>query len=150
MKTIIPDAYDSPETQHHRVVVTRHGGPNVLQLMEENRPESRAGEARVKVLVAGVSAYDLMFRRFSWLPGTPRVPFSLGAEVVGLVDKLGDNVSAFEPGSLARARLTARSRTSLDALPASLPCSDVAPSEGATCDPAQPKASFSGSYASKR
>jgi NADPH:quinone reductase-like Zn-dependent oxidoreductase len=82
----------------HRVIVTRHGGPDVLQVVEEDLPEPRAGEVRVKVLAAGVSGYDLMFRRSGSLPGTPRVPFTLGADVVGVVDKLGEEVSALEPG----------------------------------------------------
>jgi hypothetical protein len=30
--------------------------------VEEDRPEPQAGQVRVKVLAAGVSAYDLMFR----------------------------------------------------------------------------------------
>ncbi|MBC8446088.1 MAG: alcohol dehydrogenase catalytic domain-containing protein, partial [Chloroflexi bacterium] len=84
--------------KHHRVVVTRHGGPDVLQVVEEDLPEPRAGEVRVKVLAAGVSAYDLMFRRSGSLPGTPRVPFTLGEDVVGVVDKLGEGVSTVEAG----------------------------------------------------
>ena len=86
--------------KHHRVVVTRHGGPDVLQVVEEDRPEPQAGEVRVKVLAAGVSAYDLMFRRSGLLPGTPRVPFTLGTDVVGVVDKLGEEVSTVEPGQM--------------------------------------------------
>ena len=47
--------------RHHRVVmtrvvVTRRGGPDVLQVVEEDLPEPQAGEVRVKVLAAGVSA----------------------------------------------------------------------------------------------
>lgn len=84
--------------KHHRVVVTKHGGPDVLQVVEEDLPEPGAGEVRVKVLAAGVSGYDLMFRRSGRLPGTPRVPFTLGADVVGVVDKLGKEVSTVEPG----------------------------------------------------
>lgn len=83
--------------KHHRIVVTRHGGPDVLRVVEEDRPEPRAGEVRVKVLAAGVSAYDLMFRRSGSLPGTPRVPFTLGADVAGVVDKLCEGVSTVEP-----------------------------------------------------
>ncbi len=86
--------------KHHRIVVTRHGGPDVLQVVEEDRPEPRAGEIRVKVLAAGVSAYDLMFRRSGSLPGTPRAPFTLGADVAGVVDKLGEGVSTVEPGQM--------------------------------------------------
>jgi len=84
--------------KYHRVVVSRHGGPDVLQVVEGDLSEPRAGEVRVKVLAAGVSAYDLMFRRSGRLPGTPRVPFTLGADIMGVVDKLGEGVSAVEPG----------------------------------------------------
>ncbi len=84
--------------KHHCIVVTQHGGPEVLQVVEEELPEPGAGEVRVKVLAAGVSAYDLMFRRSGLLPGTPRVPFTLGEDVVGVVDKLGEGVSTVEPG----------------------------------------------------
>ena len=84
--------------RYHRVVVTRHGGPDVLQVVEEDLPEPHTGEVRVKVLAAGVSAYDLMFRSSGLLPGTPRVPFTLGVDIVGVVDKLGAEVSAVELG----------------------------------------------------
>ncbi len=84
--------------KHRRVVVSRHGGPDVLRVVEEDCSEPWGGEVRVKVLAAGVSAYDLMFRRSGLLPGTPRVPFTLGADVVGVVDKLGEGVSTVEPG----------------------------------------------------
>jgi NADPH2:quinone reductase len=82
--------------KHHRVVVSRHGGPDVLQVVEEDLPEPEAGEVRVKVLAAGVSAFDLIYRRWGHLPGSPRVPFTLGEDVVGVVDKLGTGVSSLE------------------------------------------------------
>jgi NADPH:quinone reductase-like Zn-dependent oxidoreductase len=52
---------------------------------------------RIKVLAAGVSAYDLMVRRYSF-PGDPPVPFTQGEDIVGVVDKLGEGVSGVEPG----------------------------------------------------
>jgi NADPH:quinone reductase-like Zn-dependent oxidoreductase len=70
----------------------------VLQVVEDDRPEPGAGEVRVKVLAAGVSAYDVMIRRLSVIPGAPQVPFTLGTDVVGVVDKLGEGVSTVEPG----------------------------------------------------
>jgi len=84
--------------KYKRIVVARHGPPSVLQVVEEDLPEPQTGEVRVKVLAAGVSAYDLMFRRSGSLPGTPRPPFTLGEDIVGVVDKLGENVSTLEPG----------------------------------------------------
>jgi NADPH2:quinone reductase len=86
--------------KHHRVVVTQHGGPEVLQVMEEDRPEPGAGEVRVQVLTAGVSAYDLMFRSSGLFPGSPRPPFTLGEDIVGVVDKMGEGVSDLEPGQM--------------------------------------------------
>ena len=57
--------------KYRRVVVTRHGGPEVLQVVQEDLPEPQAGEARVKVLAAGISAYDLMLRRYGRFLGSP-------------------------------------------------------------------------------
>jgi len=89
--------------KHRRVVVTQHGGPDVLQVIEENLPEPGAGEVRIKVLAAGVSAYDLMLRRSGSLPGTPRVPYTPGEDIVGVVDKLGEGVFTVEPGQTVAA-----------------------------------------------
>jgi NADPH:quinone reductase-like Zn-dependent oxidoreductase len=83
--------------KHRRVVVPRHGGPEVLQVVDEDLPEPRVGEVRVKVLAAGVSAYDLMVRSISF-PGNPRVPFTPGEDIVGVVDRLGEGVATVEPG----------------------------------------------------
>jgi NADPH:quinone reductase-like Zn-dependent oxidoreductase len=83
---------------NHRIVVTKHGGPEVLQLVEEEIPEPGPGEVRVRVAAAGVSAYDLMYRRSGRLPGSPKVPFTPGEDVAGEVDSIGEGVSAMGPG----------------------------------------------------
>ena len=83
---------------YRRVVVSKHGGPEVLQVVEEELPEPKPGEARVRVQAAGISGYDLMFRRSGRLPGTPRPPFTLGEDIVGVIDKLGEGVSTLELG----------------------------------------------------
>ena len=100
MKTIARDEIGSSGRKHHRVVVTQHGGPDVLQVLEEDLPEPQAGEVRVKILAAGVSAYDLMQRNSGALPGTPDVPYTPGEDIVGLVDKPGEGVSSFELGQM--------------------------------------------------
>jgi NADPH2:quinone reductase len=98
MTSIVQDQHDSLGRKYRRVVVTQHGGPEVLQAVEEDLSEPGAGEVRVKILAAGVSAYDLMFRCSGSLPGTPRPPFTLGEDVVGVVDKVGEGVSTLDPG----------------------------------------------------
>jgi NADPH2:quinone reductase len=88
--------------RHTRIVVTRYGGPDALRVIEEERPEPKPGDVRVKVLAAGVSLPDLMMRE-GIHPETPRVPFTPGWDLVGVVDRPGDGVSGIEPGELVAA-----------------------------------------------
>jgi NADPH2:quinone reductase len=100
MQTINQEDFGSPGRRTHRVVVTQHGGPQVLKLIEENLPEPQAGEVRILVLAAGVSAYDLMHRRSGSLPGSPPLPHTPGEDIVGVADKLGEGVSTLAPGQV--------------------------------------------------
>jgi NADPH2:quinone reductase len=84
-------------TTHRRIVVGRYGGPEELRIVEEDRPEPRAGEVRVRVLTAGVSLPDLMMRE-GIHPETPKVPYTPGWDLVGVVDGLGEGVSGIEHG----------------------------------------------------
>jgi len=88
--------------KHTRAIVTCYGGPDVLQVIEEERPQPRALEVRVRVLAAGVSLPDLMMRE-GIHPETPRVPFTPGWDLVGVVDKLGAGVSGIELGQVVAA-----------------------------------------------
>jgi NADPH:quinone reductase-like Zn-dependent oxidoreductase len=83
--------------RHTRIIVTRYGGPDALQVIEEERPDPKPGEVRVKVLAAGVSLPDLMARE-GIHPETPRLPFTPGWDLVGVVDQLGEGVRGLEPG----------------------------------------------------
>jgi len=88
--------------RHTRIIVTHYGGPDALQVVEEDCPEPKAGEVRVRVLAAGVSLPDVMMRE-GIHPETPRVPFTPGWDLVGTVDRLGDGVSGLEPGQTVAA-----------------------------------------------
>jgi len=57
---------------------------------------------RVRVLAAGVALPDLMARE-GIHPETPRVPFTPGWDLVGVVDRTGKGVSAIEPGQIVGA-----------------------------------------------
>ncbi|MEO1061218.1 MAG: zinc-binding dehydrogenase [Actinomycetota bacterium] len=87
----------------HRVVVTGHGGPDVLRWTSTERPTAGDGEVVVEVHAAGVSAFDLIYRRWSRLPGRPAEPFPLGEDVVGEVVEVGGGVSGVEVGELVAA-----------------------------------------------
>ncbi len=88
--------------KHTRIVVTHYGGPDALRVVEEERPEPKHGEVRVRVLAAGVCLPDVMARE-GVHPETPPVPFTPGWDLVGVVDRLGDGVSGIEPGQMVAA-----------------------------------------------
>src|SRR6266511_302592 len=88
--------------RHTRVIVTHYGGPDALRVVEEECPEPKDGEVRVRVLAAGVSLPDIMARE-GVHPETPAVPFTPGWDLVGVVDRLGDGVSGIEPGQIVAA-----------------------------------------------
>jgi NADPH2:quinone reductase len=85
-----------------RIIVTHYGGPDALQLIEEERPQPKSGEVRVKVQAAGVSQPDIMMRE-GIHPETPRLPFTPGWDVVGVVDQLGGGVSGIQTGQMVAA-----------------------------------------------
>jgi NADPH2:quinone reductase len=88
--------------RHERAIVTRYGGPEVITLLEEDLPAPEAGEARVKVLAAGVGLPDVLARE-GVHPETPRLPYTPGWDLVGIIDEVGEGVTGFEPGQTVAA-----------------------------------------------
>jgi NADPH:quinone reductase-like Zn-dependent oxidoreductase len=91
--------------KYKHIVIPKFGGLENLLLAEDELPEPRANEVRVKVLAAGVSFADVLMRQGvhpeSMNHGRP--PFTPGWDVVGVIDKLGDNVSKWQTGQMAAA-----------------------------------------------
>jgi NADPH2:quinone reductase len=81
-----------------RVVVDHYGGPEVLKVVEEDDPRPGPGEARVKVLAAGVSFTDAQLRAGTYIPGGPKPPFTPGYELVGVVEELGPSCTRLRVG----------------------------------------------------
>lgn len=88
--------------QQTKVVVTRYGGPEVITVAEQECPAAKPGEIRVKVLAAGVSLPDLLARE-GVHPETPRVPYTPGWDLIGIVDQIGEGVSGFALGQTVAA-----------------------------------------------
>jgi NADPH:quinone reductase-like Zn-dependent oxidoreductase len=88
--------------KHTRIIVTHYGGPDALHVLEEECPEPKRGEVRVRVLAAGVALPDLMMRE-GVHPETPPLPFTPGWDLIGAVDRLGDGISGIEPGQISAA-----------------------------------------------
>ena len=88
--------------KHTRIVVSHYGGPEELRLVEEECPEPKGGEVRVRVDAAGVALPDVMMRE-GIHPETPALPFTPGWDLVGTVDRLGHGVTGIEPGQVVAA-----------------------------------------------
>lgn len=87
---------------YKNVVATSIGGPEVLQVVENDLRPPAAGEARIKVLAASVSQPDVTVRNGETLyKGTPlgrKPPFVPGYAVVGTVDAIGEDVAEVAVG----------------------------------------------------
>jgi NADPH:quinone reductase-like Zn-dependent oxidoreductase len=79
------------------VVITKHGGPGVLQVQERPDPELRAGEVRIEVAAAGINFADVM-ARMGLYPDAPKTPCVVGYEVAGTILELGEGVEGLIPG----------------------------------------------------
>lgn len=84
------------------IIVTHYGGPDALQVVEEDCPKPKHGEVLVRVQAAGVSLPDIMARQ-GIHPETPRVPFTPGWDLIGIVDRVGDGVSGIKVGEIIAA-----------------------------------------------
>ncbi len=82
---------------NRRMILSAHGGPEVLKRIEEPMPQPAPGTVRLMVLATGVAFADVLMR-YGMYPHTPPLPFSPGYDVVGIIDKLGEDVSGFAVG----------------------------------------------------
>ena len=77
---------------------TRHGGPEVLELLEVPTHQPKARDVRVKVKAVALNHLDLWVRE-GW-PGLKlTLPHVLGADIAGVVDAVGDEVTDLAVGS---------------------------------------------------
>jgi NADPH:quinone reductase-like Zn-dependent oxidoreductase len=75
------------------VVITKHGGPDVLQVQERPDPTPGAGEVRIEVSAAGVNFADVM-ARMGLYPDAPKTPCVVGYEVAGTIAEVADGASS--------------------------------------------------------
>ena len=95
------------ETMKYRhVLLTRFGEPaDAFQVVEDDLPEPGEGQVRVKILAAGVGFTDVMMRR-GVNPEAPRLPFTPGYDMVGVIDAVGPGIRAFSTGQTVAALTT--------------------------------------------
>jgi len=77
--------------------IEKHGGPEVMQIVDVPVPEPGPGEARIRVEACGLNYSDIMIREGQYIDATP-LPTFLGREFCGTIDKTGPGVSGWEKG----------------------------------------------------
>lgn len=79
------------------VVINRFGGPEVLELVDTERPEPGPGEILVRVHAAGLNPADWKIRA-GHIAHIGEPPIILGLDVSGVVEQTGAGVTAFVAG----------------------------------------------------
>jgi NADPH:quinone reductase-like Zn-dependent oxidoreductase len=102
------------------VVIVRHGGPEVLEVLERAAPVAGPGRVRIDVRAAGVNFADLMARQGLY-PDAPPLPAVVGYEVAGLVAEVGAGVDGLAVGD----RVVAATRFGGYAEQVAVPAADV-------------------------
>src|SRR6516164_6021477 len=77
--------------------IHRFGAPNVITVERIDMPEPKEEEVLIRVHAAGVGNWDALVR--TGTSGLPQsLPLTLGAEVSGVVERVGTNVTDFHQG----------------------------------------------------
>ncbi len=75
-------------------MVTRVGGPEVLEVREVPEPQPKAGEVLVRVEAVGINFADTHATRGAY-HGTPEPPYISGREFAGVVEGTGERVMGY-------------------------------------------------------
>lgn len=89
---------------YRAVMLTKKGGPEVLETVELPLESPGRGEIRLRVRGTGAGGTDVIMRRSSYVYAPP-IPFVPGYEVVGEVDALGPGVTSPHLGQRVAALL---------------------------------------------
>lgn len=78
-----------------RIQISRHGGPEVMQVVDVDVPQPAAGEVLVENKAIGINYIDT-YVRSGLYPAS--LPSGLGTEAAGVVKSVGEGVTAVKPG----------------------------------------------------
>jgi NADPH:quinone reductase len=82
---------------YRAVMVTKKGGPEVLQVVELPIEHPGPGQVLVRVRAAGVGSTDLLMIAGNYLYA-PKIPMVPGYEIAGVVEEIGAGVTGFKVG----------------------------------------------------
>ena len=106
------------------VVITKHGGPGVLEVQERPDPEIEPGQVRIDVAASGINFADVM-ARMGLYQDAPKTPCVVGYEVAGTILELGDRVAETHPHLMPGQRVFAGTQFGGYASQVVVPAGDV-------------------------
>lgn len=80
------------------VRLTEYGGPEVLNVVEIEKPVPTGHEVLIEIKAIGVNYADTARREGQYVVKTP-LPFIPGAEIAGVVAAVGEKVTSVKPGT---------------------------------------------------
>lgn len=80
------------------IQLTKFGGPEVLDIVEKEKPVPTGHEVLINVTAVGVNYADTARREGQYVVKTT-LPFIPGAEIVGVVSEVGEKVTRVAPGT---------------------------------------------------
>jgi len=79
------------------ILVHQFGGPEVLQISDVPTPKPAKGQVLVRVKASGVNPYDTYMRAGTYAIKPP-LPYTPGSDGAGVVESVGEGVTAVKPG----------------------------------------------------
>ncbi len=77
------------------ILIEKNGGPEVLQFKELSVQKPGPGQARIKLMAAGLNFIDIYQRRGDY---PVKLPYTPGLEGSGVVEEVGPDVTVVKPG----------------------------------------------------
>ena len=90
--------------KYRKVMIEKDGGPEVLRIVDDEVPELSRDQVCVRFRAAGISYADLLMREGLHPEGWFRaLPLTLGWDVLGVIDRMGEDVKTLQVGRLVAA-----------------------------------------------
>jgi len=104
---------------YKKIVLSAYGGPQNLQVVKEAKlPEPAPGEVRIKLLASSACFTDLLVISGQYPDVKEKPPISPGYDLIGEVDALAADVTAFQVGQTVAAMPQYRAHQEFLCLPA--------------------------------
>ncbi len=85
--------------KNRRLIVEAFGGPEVVRVVPDaSAPTPGVGEVRIRVEASSLVFTDMLIRRDLYPVMELKLPLTLGYDLIGRIDAVGEGVTAFSPG----------------------------------------------------